>query len=115
LPKSMHTVHSVFYVSMLEPSTPNPFPNHSDPPPAPVVIDSEPEFDIAHIVNSKLDHQCTCHLLYKVFWLGYEDTEDESSWLPATELKHVAELVTDFHSTYPGKPGSVEIFNSYVS
>ncbi|KXN85435.1 hypothetical protein AN958_11331, partial [Leucoagaricus sp. SymC.cos] len=49
------------------------------------------------------------------FWLGYADTEDESSWLPATKLKHVAELVADFHSAYPGKPGSVDIFNSYVS
>ncbi|KXN93047.1 hypothetical protein AN958_10329, partial [Leucoagaricus sp. SymC.cos] len=102
-------------VSMLEPSTPNPFPDHSNPPSAPVVIDGEPEFKIACIVDSKLDRQHVCRLLYKVFWLGYEDTEDESSWLPATELKHAAKLVTNFHSAYPGKPGSVEIFNSYVS
>ncbi|KXN91186.1 hypothetical protein AN958_02639 [Leucoagaricus sp. SymC.cos] len=111
----MCAVHPVFYVSMLEPSTPNPFPDHSDPPPAPVIIDGEPKFKIAHIVDSKLDRRRACHLLYKVFWLGYEDTEDESSWLPATELKHAAELVANFHSAYPGKPGSVEIFNCYIS
>jgi hypothetical protein len=40
-----------------------------------------------------------------VHWLGYEGMDDETSWLPATELGHASEVVLDFHSRYPGKPG----------
>ncbi|KXN88024.1 hypothetical protein AN958_07407 [Leucoagaricus sp. SymC.cos] len=84
---------------MLEPSTPNLFPTRFTPPPAPVVIDGEPEFEITHIVDSKIDRCRACKLLYKVIWLGYEDTEDELSWLPTTKL------VSNFHAAYPHKPG----------
>ena len=38
-------------------------------------------------------------------WLGYENTDEEFSWLPAAELEHAKELTADFHSTYPDKPG----------
>jgi hypothetical protein len=57
LPTSMHAVHPVFYVSMLEPSTPNSILNHIQPPPPPplVIIDEEPEYEISEILNSKLD------------------------------------------------------------
>ena len=37
--------------------------------------------------------------------LIYENIDEESSWLPATELKHALNLVSDFHSAYPDKPG----------
>ncbi|KXN91183.1 hypothetical protein AN958_02751 [Leucoagaricus sp. SymC.cos] len=105
LPESMCAVHPIFHISMLEPSTPNPFPTHSALPPAPVVIDGEPEFEIACVVNSKINWHRACKLLYKVIWLGYKDTEDKSSWLPATKLEHAPELVSDFHAAYPHKPG----------
>ncbi|KAF8238341.1 hypothetical protein L208DRAFT_1496144, partial [Tricholoma matsutake] len=45
-----------------------------------------------------------CKLLYFVRWEGYQGTDEETSWLPATELDHAQELVTDFHTHYPGKP-----------
>ncbi|KAF9440855.1 hypothetical protein P691DRAFT_619046, partial [Macrolepiota fuliginosa MF-IS2] len=57
------------------------------------------------IVDSKINQHRTCKLLYKVIWLGYEDTDEESSWLLATELAHATELVVDFHAAYPAKPG----------
>jgi hypothetical protein len=47
----------------------------------------------------------TCKLLYEVRWLGYENTDEERSWLLATELAHAQELVQDFHRRYPDKPG----------
>ena len=43
LPDAMHAVHPVFHVSMLEPSTTNPFSDRSDPPLAPIKINGEPE------------------------------------------------------------------------
>jgi len=105
----MRAVHPVFHVSMLEPATPNTFQQRSKPPPAPVIIDGEPEYKISKIVDSKINRRRACKLLYKVIWLGYEDTDNDSEWLPATELEHTKELVDDFHLKYPAKPGSLRL------
>ena len=78
LPESICSVHPVFHVSMLEPATSNTFSKRIQPAPAPVIIDREPEYEISQIVDSKIDRQWACKLLYKVIWLGYEDTGDES-------------------------------------
>ena len=104
----MKAVHLVFHVSMLEPASPNTFQQHSEPLPVPVLIDGEPEYEISKIVNSKIDHQRACKLLYKVIWLGYEDTDNDSEWLPATELEHAKELVDNFHLKYPSKLGPLQ-------
>jgi len=74
----MRAVHSVFSVSILKPATPNTFLQHSEPPPAPVIINGEPEYEISKIVNSKIDCWRACKLLYKVIWLGYENTNNDS-------------------------------------
>ena len=42
-------------------------------------------------------------VLSPVDW--YEGTDQEMDWLSATELEHAAELVQDFHKSYPDKPG----------
>jgi len=90
---------------MLEPATPNTFQQHSEPLPAPVIIDGELEYKISKIVDSKIDHRRACKLLYKVIWLGYKDTDNDSKWLPVTELGHAKELVDDFRLKYPSKLG----------
>ena len=70
------------------------------------MVDDEPEFEISEILDSKIDNRhCTCKLLYLVWWMGYEGTDKETSWILTTELRHVTELVSDFHLAYPGKPG----------
>jgi len=74
----MRSVHPVFHVSMLEPTTSNTFSERIQPAPAPVIIDGEPKYEISWIVDFKIDRQRACKLLYKVIWLGYEDTGDES-------------------------------------
>ena len=79
LPDSMCVIHPVFHVSMLEPSTPNTIPDCIQPPPPPVLVDSEPEYEILEILDSKLDNCCCiCKLLYLVKWSGYEGTDDET-------------------------------------
>jgi len=105
LPDTMRAVHPVFHVSMLEPSTPNAFQQCSEPPPIPVIINGEPKYEISKIVDSKIDYRMACKLLYKVIWLGYEDTNNNSEWLPAAELEHAKELVNNFHLQYPAKLG----------
>ena len=105
----MRSVHPVFHVSMLEPTTSNTFSERIQSASAPVIIDREPEYEISRIVDSKIDCQRACKLLYKVIWLGYEDTGDESEWIPASELTHAVDLVSDFYLAYPAKPGSLPL------
>ena len=100
----MHTIHLVFYISQLEPEIPNQIPNYVQPTPPPVEIYDELKYEIAEILDSKIDNRWRCKLLYFIHWMGYEGTDEENSWLPATELDHAQELVTEFHMRYPRKP-----------
>ena len=99
-------IHPVFHVSMLEPATPNTIPDRVQSPPPPVFIDGEPEFEITEILDSKVDQRHrNCKLLYPVRWTGYAGTDEETSWILATELRNAPKLVADYHTAYPAKPG----------
>ena len=78
LPESMHSIHPVFHVSMIEPATPNSFPGRNSVPNPPVIIDGEPEYEISLILDSKIDKRCKCKLQYLVQWTGYEGTDEET-------------------------------------
>ena len=100
LPDSLRAVHPVFHVSMLEPAFPNPIPDRVQPPPPPILVNEEPEFEISEILDSKIDNRRrACKLLYLVRWTGYEGTDEETSWILASELGHACELVMDFHAS----------------
>ena len=109
LPDSLCAVHPVFHVSMLEPATLNVIPDRVQPPPPPIFVDGEPEFDIAEVLDSKIDHwRSKCEPLYLVCWTRYAGTDEETSWILASELGNAPELVSDFHQSYPAKLGSLE-------
>ena len=106
LQDNLRAVHPVFHVSMLEPATLSMIPNRVQPPPSPVFIDGEPEFEITEILNSKVDqHRHNCKLLYLVCWTGYAGTDEETSWILATELRNTPKLVADYHVAYLTKQG----------
>jgi transposase InsO family protein len=105
LPDTLRGVHPVFHVSMLEKAVPNTIPNRVQPPPPPVIVDGELEQEIGEILDSKIDRRRRCKLLYYVRWLGFEGTDEEYEWLPATELDNAQEFVADYHRSYPNKPG----------
>ena len=86
------------------PATPNTIPNQVQSPPLPIEVDKDIEYEISEILDSKLNKQRQCQLLYLIQWAGYEGTDQETDWLPATELKHATELVQDLHDSYPNKP-----------
>ena len=90
---------------MLEPSTPNLFPAQEAFPEPPVILNGESEYKISEILDLKIDKRRKCKLQYLVHWTGYEGTDKETSWLPASELGHASEVVSDFHQAYPEKPG----------
>jgi hypothetical protein len=76
LPHELRLIHPVFHISQIEPSTPNRFPDRQPPPPEPIEIDGELEYEIREILDSKYDLRCwsTCELFYYVQWMGYEGT-----------------------------------------
>ena len=78
LPIIMLWVLLLFHMSMLEPATSNTFSKRLQLVPALIIIDGEPKYEISQIVDSKIDCQRACKLLYKVIWLRYENTGDKS-------------------------------------
>jgi len=105
LPKSFAGVHPVFHVSQLEPHFPNPFPGREEPPPAPVeLVDGEEHFEVKQIVDSKLDRRFRTPLRYLVEWVGYENTDEQYSWVAANDID-AAEHLENFHRRFPNKPG----------
>ena len=106
LPQSMRAVHPVFHVSQIEPAHPNSIPNRVQPPPPPVEIDGDVEYEVSEILDSKYNRRRrVCQLLYLVRWDGYEGTAEESDWLLASELNNAPDIVNHFHETYPARPG----------
>lgn len=106
LPDSMKAGHPVYHISVLEPHQPSTIPGHSSTPPPLIEVEGKIKYEISKILNSKLDHRRQhCQLLYLVRWTGYEGTDEETSWLLATELAHALEAVSDFHRHYPSKLG----------
>src|SRR5258705_13333871 len=107
LPHQFCSVHPVFHVSQLEPAQPNPFPLRQQPPPPPLQVDREMEYEVSEILDSKLDRCCRPdnRLHYLVHWMGYEGTDEETSWISAQDLAHAPELHKLFHQRYPDKPG----------
>ena len=104
LPDSLRAVHLVFHISMLEPAFPNTIP--VQPPPPPVMVNHELEFEISEILDTKINTcRHACKLLYLVHWTGYEGTDEETLWILASELGHTSELIMEFHTKYPTKPG----------
>src|SRR5258705_7516539 len=101
----MCAIHPVYHVSMLEPALSSSISNRTEDPPSPVEIEGEIEYEIAEILDTKLDRRRCCKLQYLVHWSGYEGTNKETSWITADKLTHAQELVRDFHNAYPDKPG----------
>jgi hypothetical protein len=67
-------------------------------------VEGEDEFEVKNIVDSVLRGQSK-KLFYKVEWLGYENTSEQYSWEPASNLSNSPDAIDNFHSTYPAKPG----------
>ena len=79
LPNHLCAIHPVFYILQIEPAPLSNILNHVNPPLPPIEIDSNLEFEVAQILDSKLDQRRRNPLLYLVQWSGYEGTLDEYS------------------------------------
>jgi len=106
LPNDLHRIHPVFHISQLEPHIPNQFEDRAPPPLEPIEVDSDVEYELRKISDSKYDYRYwkSCELFYLVCWTGYEGTDQEYSWLSALDLTHADEATDDFHQCYPNNP-----------
>ena len=90
LPTSMK-IHPTFHVSLLKAVTENRFPNRCIPPPLPIIIDNEVEYEVESILDKKIIRN---QVYYLVKWKGYG--EHEASWEPLINLTHSQEIIREF-------------------
>src|SRR5579859_987819 len=92
-------IHSVFHISLLEPYHPSTIPNLVQPPPPPVVVESQSEYEVEEILDSKYLRK---RLFYLGKWKGYNLSNN--SWEPASFVRNAPRLVDAFHAKYPCRP-----------
>ncbi|MBW0560863.1 hypothetical protein O181_100578 [Austropuccinia psidii MF-1] len=102
LPSQWKSIHPVFHISLLEPVKTSTIPNRHQELPPPIIIEEEEEWEVSQILDSKLKRG---KLWYLVEWKGFSQDPERSTWEPPKNLKNCPELVKDFHSLYPDKPG----------
>ncbi|MBW0504543.1 hypothetical protein O181_044258 [Austropuccinia psidii MF-1] len=102
LPLQWKSVHPVFHVSLLEPGKQSSIPNCNQFPPPLVLVEEQEEWEVAQVLDSKLKRG---NLWYLVEWKGFSEDPERTAWEPASNLTNSPDLVKDFHSLYPDKPG----------
>src|SRR5882724_3520346 len=107
LPSSFGQTHPVFLVTLLRPYNVDIITEHvqHDPPP-PVVKDGVEEYEVEHILDSRLFRG---KLEYLVCWKGYGVEEDECR--PVEDVKGSRQLVAEFHCWNPEVPQHISALN----
>jgi len=100
----LHAIYPVFHILQIQPASLSNILNQVNPPPPPLEIDGNLEFEVAQILDSKFDCCRKEPLLYLVQWSGYKGTPDEYSWTLVADLENAADLVSDYHLLYLKKP-----------
>ncbi|MBW0567049.1 hypothetical protein O181_106764 [Austropuccinia psidii MF-1] len=74
---------------------------HKEPSPQ-IIIEEEEDRQVSKILDSKIKRE---RLWYFVEHKGFNQYPERSIWEPTKNLNNCPELVKDFHSLYPDKPG----------
>ena len=91
LPTSLHLLHPVFNISVLKP-----YHGTVIPPPDPIQIDGDLEYEVAEILAHRHAGRCK-HLEFLVSFLGYDSSHNE--WLPESHLHNVLELLAVYKAS----------------
>jgi hypothetical protein len=103
LPPQMR-IHPVFHVSLLEPHRRNRLVGRVQPPPPPVEIEDDVEWEVGEVLDSRIRHR---KLEYLVHWLGYGP--HERTWEPPEHLANAADAVSEFHLRHPNRPAPKDL------
>ncbi|MBW0502742.1 hypothetical protein O181_042457 [Austropuccinia psidii MF-1] len=103
-PLQWKSVHPVFHVSLLEPVKESSIPNCNQLTPPPALVEEQEEWEVAQVLDSKLKRGKS---LYLVEWKGFSEDPERTTCKPASNLTNSPDLVNDFHSLYPDKPGPI--------
>jgi hypothetical protein len=97
LPDTMRQIHPVINVSMLRHHRQSAaFGQREQPPPDPVMVDGEEEFEVEDILDMrKHKYGRGERVEYLVLWKGYP--EWEASWVPKGNLKNAPDILHAFH------------------
>ena len=89
----------MFNIDRLSPWQGNDVNGKLPPPPEPVEIEGEEEYEVEKILDSRVKGK---GLQYLVQWKGYD--KGEISWQPARNLEHAKAEVKAFHKKSPNAP-----------
>jgi len=92
--------HRTFLVWLLHAAADDPFPGQVVPPPLPVIVEGEEEWEVEEILDSR---RTRGRLQYLVKWRGFTDP----TWEPEKNLTEV-EAVDIYHGRYPERPAPVQ-------
>ena len=108
LPPNMKC-HPVFHVSNLRAYR---YDGRSQPPPAPIMIDGEPEYEVERILDHR-QRQGSTKRQYLCKWVGYG--AEHNTWEPERNLENCAELLREYWASKPlphGVPVQARVFAS---
>jgi hypothetical protein len=96
LPASMK-VHPVFHISLLRRFVPDIITGRqAPPPPKPVVVQGQEEYEVEEILNSRRRWN---RLEYLVKWKGY--SQENNTWEPAGNVSGAPVRIREFHRRFP--------------
>ncbi|MBW0577051.1 hypothetical protein O181_116766 [Austropuccinia psidii MF-1] len=101
-PQRWKSFHPVFHMSLLEPVKQSSIPSCHQLPPPPALLQEQEEWEVAQVLNSKLIRG---KLWYLVEWKGFSEDPERTTREPPSSLTNSPDLLKDFHSLYPDKPG----------
>ncbi|KAG9221447.1 hypothetical protein CCMSSC00406_0008297 [Pleurotus cornucopiae] len=101
LPKTFH-IHPTISTHRTEKANQPTVPGQQVPPPPPVRVRGEEEFEVEEVLDSRLRRG---QLEYLIRWKGY--TPEHDSWEPERNLENTPEQIAAFRSRHSGAPRRV--------
>ena len=91
-------IHPVFHSSLLRLDPDDPLPSQVIPPPPPIEVEGEPEWEVQEILDSRWYYG---RLQYRVQWIGHEP---DPEWYNADGFQNASDLTAAYHERYPDRP-----------